>query len=158
MIKQFPTLYAVTSTGAIKQWTVSAAEINGDGILRKVYGKYQGKMQTNEKEIKGKNISKSNETTPFEQVCADAESAWKKKKDKNYVEHVPAAGEAPSFVLPMLAHPYEKRKHNITWPAYAQPKLNGVRCLATKISENKIEFRSRKGKSYDDVCAHMEKL
>lgn len=157
MIKEFPTLYAVTSTGGIKQWSILAMidDKTGNAILRKVFGAYGGKLQTNDKIINGKNIGKSNETTPFEQACADAQSDWKKKRDKNYVEHVLSPNEAPANVLPMLAHPYKDRSHNIKWPALAQPKLNGVRCLATKVSETEMQFRSRKGKSYDDVCAHM---
>ena len=59
MNKKFPTLYAITSKGGIKQWTVSAVLDNGKAILRKVYGKYEGKMRIDDKEIgparKGKN-------------------------------------------------------------------------------------------------------
>ena len=80
----FPTLYALSSTGDIKEWTVSAIELdNNRAILRKVFGKYGGKMQTNEKEIFGKNIGRSNETTPYEQALNQACSDLKKKRDKN---------------------------------------------------------------------------
>ncbi len=156
MKSEFPILYAITSKGDIKQWTVSAILDNDKALLRKVYGKYEGKMQINDKEIKGKNIGRSNETTPFEQACFDAESAFKKKKDNNYVEHVPNNTEASTYVLPMLAHSFFKRGHNIIYRAYVQPKLNGVRCLATKVSKTEIDFRSRKGKSYNEVCQHLK--
>ena len=151
-----PTLYAVTSTGDIKEWTVSAHQSNGTAVLRKVFGRHGGTLQVNDKEIAGKNIGRANETTPFQQACAMAESDWKKKKDKNYVEHVPDANDPAPNILPMLAHPYKDRAHDIVWPAYVQPKLNGVRCLAHKVSDTEIRFTSRKGKSYDDVCAHLK--
>jgi DNA ligase-1 len=34
-----------------------------------------------------------------------------------------------SVPSPMLAHSYQERKHNIRWPCYVQPKLDGMRCL-----------------------------
>ena len=154
---RFSTLYALSSTGDIKEWTVSALRLDdGRIVLRKTFGKHGGKLQTNDKEISGKNIGRANETTPIEQAYLDAKSDWKKKKDKNYMEEMPEAGNEAPNILPMLAHSYEKRKHDIVWPAYVQPKLNGVRCLAHKISETEIRFTSRKGKSYDDVCAHLK--
>lgn len=36
---------------------------------------------------------------------------------------------------PMLAHNYHKHGHKIVWPAFVQPKLNGVRCISTENGE-----------------------
>jgi len=154
--REFPILYGVSSKGVIKQWQVMAIETGYDhAILRKVFGLMGGQLQTNDKLIKGKNIGRVNETTPFEQACKDAESDFKKKKDKNYTEEIPDPNAKDAIQLPMLAHNFEKRGHNIEYPAYGQRKLNGVRCLSTKVSETEIDYRSRKGKPYNDTLQHL---
>lgn len=51
---------------------------------------------------------------------------------------------------PMLAHDYKKRGHNITYPAYVQPKLDGIRCLATR-NGNTITYTSRDEKEFPAV-------
>jgi hypothetical protein len=115
---ELPIIYGVSSKKIIKQWQVSAIE-NSDGsaILRKVYGQKDGKLQTNNKKIKGKNIGRSNETTPFQQACKEAEAAHKKKKrEKNYTETIPDVNAEPEHLLPMLALHFKKRKHNISYP------------------------------------------
>jgi DNA ligase-1 len=43
----------------------------------------------------------------------------------------------------------------VKFPAMAQPKLNGVRCLAKKVDELTIDYRSRKFKSYNDTLGHL---
>jgi ATP-dependent DNA ligase len=91
-----------------------------------------------------KNLGKKNETTPFEQACKNAESKWNKKKDKKYVED--PSGDC-DILLPMLAHTFTKRKHDIDWPALLQPKLNGVRCLARREGK-KIFYTSREAKPF----------
>ena len=52
---------------------------------------------------------------------------------------------------PMLAHDYKKRGHNIAYPAYVQPKLDGIRCLATR-KGNTITYTSRDEKEFPAVC------
>lgn len=54
---------------------------------------------------------------------------------------------------PMLAHDYHKRGHHITWPAYVQPKLDGVRALVTR-KGNDIIFTSRDENEFPHV-AHL---
>ena len=152
MEKHWPQLYAKTSKNEIKQWRCWVT----DSVMHTEHGLYGGKLQHKIKSIIGKNIGKANETTPFEQAVKDAQSTFNKKKDKKYIEQLPTDDNAPNFLLPMLAHPFEKRKHNINWPALAQPKLNGVRCMSQKVSKNKINFTSRKGKSFNETLVHLE--
>ena len=45
----------------------------------------------------------------------------------------------------------------IKYPAYIQPKLDGVRCFAHKIGEGDWKFTSSSGKSYDVVCRYIKK-
>ena len=50
----------------------------------------------------------------------------------------------------MLAKDFHKYSHNITFPCYVQPKLDGVRCLSKRINGN-IQFISRKGKKFETI-------
>lgn len=105
-------------------------------------------MQEAVQEVReGKNIGKSNETSVLEQALSQAKSMWNKKRDQNYAE----SGDTKRILLPMLAQQYEKRRGKIIWPVFIQPKLNGVRCLAKKVSDTEIEFTSRKGKRYETL-------
>ena len=154
MEKNFPILYAKASTGKIKWWQIAArtgpfGPRRSWGYILVWYG-YVGqdddKIQSSNRWIEtGKNLGKKNETTAFEQACLEAEAMWKKKQDKKYVED--PSGES-DLLLPMLAHDYKKRGHSIEWPALVQPKLNGVRCLATKVSKTEVRYTSRGGKEF----------
>jgi DNA ligase-1 len=85
---------------------------------------------------KGKNVGKKNETTAFEQAYAEAQAKWEKQKKKGYVDSLEAAqkGELDAVIegglLPMLAHKFADQAHKIKYPAYVQPKLDGIRCIA----------------------------
>ena len=156
--KKFPTLYGKSSTGKIKVWTIRAEDVNGQSAVVTEYGYEDGEIQTTSVAVnKGKNIGRSNETTPFEQACSEAESKWNKKKDKKYVEKKKDLDQE-GRVLPMLAHSFEKRGHDIQWPAFVQPKLNGIRCLAHKVSETEVLYLSRGGKLFgtlDHLTPHL---
>lgn len=58
---------------------------------------------------------------------------------------------------PMLAHDYKKRGHNIVYPAYVQPKLDGIRCIARCIG-TKIVYTSRDEKEFPAVSHLTEYL
>ena len=133
----WPTLYAKASNGKTKEWTIKVVE-NGDDDPEIVvnHGYVGATIKEDRKAIRaGKNIGRSNETSKLQQAINEAESKFTKKQDGNYVEDI---NQAVPNLLPMLAHPYTKRGHNIVWPCYVQPKLDGVRCLAKKISETEI--------------------
>lgn len=137
-------LYGLTRTGKIKQWQITPNE-NGEGTYTTRHGDLGGKLQESTKTVKGKNIGRSNETTPFEQAVKEANSKYQKKVDEGYVEDVDNVS-IPK--LPMLAQPYTKRKHYIDWDsAFVQPKLDGVRCRATR-NGDVIEYWSRKNKPF----------
>jgi len=154
-------LYARASTGKIKRWEAVVTH-DEDGVnLTTVAGYIDGKLTCSKpKEIKGKNIGKANETTPWEQAQSDALSKVNKKLDEDYkYSRIEAECDA-TIELPMLAQKYSERKHKIEWPALAQPKLNGVRCIA-RLTENDPEYISRRGKKYgtlDHLNKDVEKL
>jgi DNA ligase-1 len=141
----WPVLYGKPSNGEkTKMWKI---EIIPDGINYKIvraYGYLNCKTTVSEKVISsGKNIGKKNETSVEQQAKQEAESLFKKQKEKGYSETIETQKVS---VLPMLAHDYNKRKHDIVYPCYAQPKIDGVRMMLVK-THGKIQMISRTGKS-----------
>lgn len=143
-------LYKKDSKGKIREWVIY---VRGS-LIGVTHGLIDGKKIIKQKEIKeGKNIGKKNETTPEEQALLEAESTWNHQKDKGYFETIEEA-ETEQIYLPMLAHMFTKRKHNIDYFAYVQPKFDGIRCLCKKISNFDIDFMSRGGKKYKVLQRH----
>jgi len=132
--KSFPTLYSKNVDGSIQQWEVSTKDNN----IIKRYGRVGGIIQEEVQIVKtGKNKGKKNETTLLEQTEKEALAFWTKKKKEGYVENIDSAkvNEIDSSVIaggiePMLAHKFRDHSHKIKYPAYIQPKLDGIRCVA----------------------------
>lgn len=75
------TLYKRAKTGAIQYWSISTLH---DTIFKES-GKLGTKNPIKHEEIcTGKNIGKSNETTPGQQAKSQAQSDWNKKRDEGY--------------------------------------------------------------------------
>jgi DNA ligase-1 len=150
MGKIFPTLYKQAKKGEIREWRI---QTNGGDIMT-THGMHGGAMQLAVKEAKAKNVGRANETTAEQQAKLEAESMWKKKKDKGYFESVKEAEEEVVF-LPMLAHELKpKVLEKLEFPVDVQPKLDGVRCLAHWKGDS-VHLMSRGGKTYD--VAHISK-
>jgi len=135
------TLYKKAKTGKIqvyKSWAVGAH-------LYSEYGELHGKLQRTSIECVGKNIGRSNETTPEEQAVLEGISKCNLKRDKGYFDTIEEA-QTETVFLPMLAK--DGRKVKIKYPCDAQPKLDGVRCMAKDGN-----LMSRGGKPYD--VAHI---
>lgn len=85
--------------------------------------------------VEGKNIGRANQTTPSQQAVLELDSRVNKQLDKGYVRSLSEAEQPATNALglekPMLAHPIDKVKpESIDWSsAFAQPKLDGHRCL-----------------------------
>lgn len=130
----------------------------------------------------GKNIGKKNETTPLQQCIAETNRKWLDKRDKeSYHEEIENKDknenksneedneskdkksdkdkkDKDEAIFPMLAHTYEphtqkKKKNDITFPCFVQPKLDGLRCITYK-GNNGILFQSRTG-SYFETMSHI---
>ena len=128
-----PTLYKRTSTGATQQWTVA---VDGNTIST-TYGQVGGAMQTTHDVIsEGKNLGRSNATTPEQQAQLEAAAQHEKKRKAGYVADLATAQAGGTDdiieggVLPMLAKVYEDRADKVTFPVAVQPKLDGHRCIA----------------------------
>jgi DNA ligase 1 len=161
--KTWPTLYKKNSNGSIQEWTISVIDNDGektDVYIQKEYGQMGGAIQTSDPDyIKGKNVGKANETTPWDQACREAEAQWTKKKTggKGYVESIDDAEEGKKDELVtggadvMLAKSYgiivndeftPDAAKKVKFPCFAQPKLNGHRCVAV-ISDGKCTLWTR---------------
>lgn len=148
----FATLFGRASTGKLKEWSIEVEDRGASSYIITKHGFTGGKIQVSEKEIsEGKNLGKKNETTPHEQAVSEARSSWKKKKDKKYSETIPEeTAKDEGIPLPMLAHGFKDRGHNIKWKrgVWIQRKLDGIRLFATKMDEDTIRYTSRSGKVF----------
>lgn len=162
-----PTLYKLTSTGKVQTWHIAVngfadPDANGGtviGRIETIYGLLgtDSPQQAVEYIKEGKNTGKSNATTPVQQAQLEARSQWEKKIKKGYVQNIDDAQNKvidTNFITggiePMLAHKYEDQGHKIKYPAYAQPKLDGHRCIAI-IQDGKCTLWSRTRKPITGV-------
>lgn len=166
-----PLLYATTSTGKTKYWQGHTCTDGKDYFTFTTYCQNLGKVapkiecaddlkalefksiskitQSAYVTIVGKNIGRSNETSPNLQSILEITSTFKTQKDKGYRE----IGEesVSDNVLPMLAYPLGDKIHTIDFPLTVQPKFDGVRCLS-----NGSRMWSRRGKDFDNkIVSHL---
>jgi len=141
---KYPILYHKAKGGDLRQWEIWTV---GDEIFTR-YGQVNGKLQTSEPKVAvPKNVGKTNETLPEEQADLEAKALWTYKVQRKYSETPEAAQE--QLPLPMLAHGYKgSKKKKFVWPGDAQPKLDGVRCLAQRAEDGTISLTSRQGKPW----------
>ena len=144
------TVYKKTSTGKIQQWR-AWVETTATGFLMKVEsGQTDGKLT----ETAGQVIDEGKQKrSAQEQAIFEANSKLSKKRDEAYFDTIEAA-KTQVKLLPMLAHSFTKRKHNINYPAIVQRKFDGVRCLARLNSDGTVTLMSRKGKEF----AHLNHI
>jgi DNA ligase-1 len=128
---KFDRLYANASNGKVKIWEIEA---DGNTMISRS-GYLTGKMMTQSKKIKGKSLGRSNETSDNEQCILECKAKWQKKVDEQYTPNKNDIKEYSDqkILLPMLALDYHKRKHDIQFPCYIQPKLNGCLFRTSKI-------------------------
>jgi DNA ligase-1 len=114
-----PTLYKLDSTGRLRTWKM---ELTGFGHYRTLAGLADGKQ------------AESGWTVPTPKSCPtvkeqgefEVRAQYKHQLDREYHDS-PDTVTTPKMIEPMLAKTYDK------WPGigYAQPKLDGIRCIAT---------------------------
>lgn len=168
-IKTWPTLYKKNSTGSAQYWIIETLPGHPEGVqIRTEYGQVgtESPQSTVDLIREGKNVGKKNETTRVQQADAEAQSKWEKQKKKGYVESLEAAqaGEVDELIEgginPMLAHKFADQAEKIKYPAYVQPKLDGIRCIAI-VKDGKCTLWSRTRKpitSMPHIVAQLEKL
>lgn len=137
---EFPLLYARNKNGTIKEWRISVK----DALIEIEYGQEGGK-----KIIQRRVIEKANtrHETPEKQALFMAESKWKHKKER---EGYSETKECTVNVFPMLAQTFQQGKH-VVFPCFVQPKIDGLRCIARRTMDGKIELRSRTNVLFDSA-------
>jgi DNA ligase-1 len=151
----FETLYSGNKNGSVQQWTIS---VSGSTIT-KVYGQTGGAMQTTVDTLQsGKNIGRANATSAETQACHEAQSQWEKKLKSGYVRVLSEAQTGAvdaQFVTGgidvMLAQKFSQHGDKITYPAYLQPKLDGVRCISMLSADGVCTLWSRTRKPITGV-------
>lgn len=153
MIKIKSTLFALNKDGSFQEWNVF---VDGATVLVQ-FGKLDGKIQTKKTICESKNVGRSNETTPEQQAILEAEAKWDKQYRLGYRESTNELVTVEQF-SPMLAHDAIKRSHDIIYPCYAQPKLDGLRCLVTFDEEGNSIFNTRGNKTYPIIGKIKEQI
>ena len=125
-----PILYKRTTTGAVQQWQ----QEREDDRYRTISGQQGGRLVTSAWTVcEGKNVGRANATTPAQQAAAEVAANYTKKRKEGYHDD-PAAIDTARTVAPMLAKDFAKYLKRVFTdpqkPPYAQPKLDGMRCLA----------------------------
>ena len=99
VVHSFPKLYAIDKNGKIKVWTAAVlqptdknAVAAGYATARITHGYINGKQQVSLRDYNvGKNIGRSNETTPLAQCISETRRKWTDKKEKEaHTETKPA--------------------------------------------------------------------
>lgn len=148
-----PTLYALNKDGSYQVWNVTT---EGDEVVVS-FGKENGKIQQKRTKCEMKNIGRSNETTAEFQAVLEARSKWEKQVRLGYRETKEELQTEENF-SPMLAHDAIKRSKSIVYPAYIQPKLDGVRALVTLDKDGIPVFNSRGNKTYPVQGALLQQV
>lgn len=183
----FPTLFKFSEkTNKTTAWNIEVRTAD-DGFCEiiRTYGFLDSKLTKSVKHIRsGKNIGRSNETSVFQQACSEALSLWKRQLETHGYSQQ-AASEKSTFPdatsgiessssmsgfanlqapSPMLAHLFDKHSAKIKYPCFSQPKLDGVRMLATYVpSTDSVVCYSRTGKAFTAtslklICNHIKSL
>ena len=153
MIEKLQTLYKIDSQGRLREWTMN---VDGNKFYA-IKGLVEGKKTQDKPTIATpKNVGRSNETTAIAQARFEAQAKWQKKIDSGYAVSEEDA-KVKKFFEPMLALSYDDRKNEIVYPVYAQPKLDGIRCIVRQ-ENDEIVGRTRNGKIIECIPHILDSL
>ena len=160
-VYKFETLYGKDIKGKIKTWQLKVERYENYSVIVTLYG-YNKLIETRCQVNSGKNLNKSNMTTPYTQAIAEATSKWTKKRDieQFYTEKLNTQKiedtvidnnlnvEKQTNPLPMLAHDFKKHKNKVIYPALVQSKIDGMRCIYNTTTG---QISTRRNKEYNIV-------
>ncbi len=140
-------LFKMDSKSKIRVLNIYHGKDERGWFYEQEHGLLGGKLQFSRTYVKGKNAGRANATTDEQQAEKEAEAKWKQKRDRSgYSETIPE--DKP--MMPMLAKSHDKDGHKINYPAFIQPKLDGIRCFVHIDGEN-IKLVSRTGKEFTSL-------
>lgn len=126
-------LYKRGVKGEVRVWRMEiGTSAEGHWAHRVVSGIQDGAMTESGWTVtEAKNVGRSNATTPEEQAFAEVRNLYKIKSERGYFSDVNEIDNVP-FTKPMLAQDWDKRKAkvDVSKGVHAQPKLDGIRCVA----------------------------
>lgn len=132
----FHTLYKRGTKGEVRCWRMELAVWEQDGeefaAHRVVSNILDGTETASGWTItEPKNVGKKNATTRRSQAASEITNQYKIKSERGYFDDPDKIDEVP-FTKPMLATEWEKRKAKVDFMqgVFAQPKLDGMRCIA----------------------------
>ena len=155
-VRTFPILFKLKDNQKWYSWKIeiesTQQENNQHIFITTHHGEEHGKKVKHSKEVE---VGKCGRTC-LEQAEQEANRKWINKRDKElYIErdnnnsHATAATATNQVVRPMLAQKVELNKkggYSIPFPAMAQRKYDGIRCIAhCDQHDNTIILESRKG-------------
>ncbi len=122
-ITRSPSIYKMDSAGNIREWYYEVQ----DGKWRTATGVIGGKMVVHE----WTRCTPKSQDTAQAQAEFEADAAMKHKLAREYYPTLEEAESGvPAMFKPMLAVDISKvKEEKLTWPAYIQPKLDGIRCI-----------------------------
>jgi DNA ligase 1 len=122
----YDSIFKRDTAGKVRVWFMEQ-----DGSRYRTHaGIHGGSIVTSEwTQAKPTNVGRSNERNAVEQATFEINAAYEKKLTREYHQTPDTIDKGAHFFKPMLAHKFEPEKFT---PGYAQPKLDGVRCIATK--------------------------
>lgn len=142
---QFPKLYSENANGALIEWQIFVE----NNYYYCIYGQTGGSLiRSAETHCNGKNLGKSNETSPEEQAEKEAAAEYKKKLEQGGYFLSPYDVSNQSFFSPQLAKSWEDYENNTDLTSglwCMSPKLDGVRAIirdSGAFSRNGKEFKS----------------
>lgn len=126
-------LYKRDRNGGVRFWQLEVA----GSEYRTISGLVGGNPSTTGwTKCVAKNVGKKNATTPETQARAEVLAEYEKKRDRGYFDKIEDI-DNPVPIKPMLAHKYQDATKKgpldlVNNTYFAQPKLDGIRNIATK--------------------------
>lgn len=133
--KSSPKLYKLDSKGELRVWWVEVYVDGLQGFLTTSHGLHGGAIVTTQPQVVSPtNVGKKNQRNSVQQAEFEYDALIQKKLRERYTTDPTGVLESPAPKA-MLAHEYKKYKDKVfanDTPAYLQPKLDGIRCLANR--------------------------
>lgn len=158
----FPTLYLKTDKGNIRFWEIwVVGRDKGPVSIYTKFGLKGGKVIQPYPQIIEKGMGKK---SAYDRAIQLATTKWSNRIKKGYKAEKPKITPliAPTVkyedersVIPMRA--YSLADHEVIYPAYVQPKIDGYRALLHK-DDGKYKFLSMTGREYQHLGDMMEDL
>lgn len=150
---QLPRLFKIDTKGKYRVYDIQIEPEHG--YYKVIFGVENGKMQEAITKCQPKNIGKSNETSLYDQTIKEASAFYENQiKYNDYYLNKNECKEVKCEYTPMLAHNYADHKDKLRSPCLAQPKFDGIRCIAV-IENNTCKLFTRSGIEITS-CIHIQ--